>query len=566
MRFLRTLAALWLVPVLAFSALKVSVEVPLSDAEFIEAPFGQINPAVATDGQNFLIVWEDYRRGLYVPDIYGARLTPDGEVLDPGGIPLGTGPEAESRPRVSWEGSRYVVTWSFDRVAQSIDIGSDGAILSSPRSVFDLGQPQTVDATTAAATVRVWSDAVLDYSYTAGDIYAEIVRGDSRKIEPRLISRGVPAQEHGAISVADEGIYGTWKETVPNDLSARFAGFVGIDASEWWREKWQISAPGRSGFGFMRRAAIGSRGAGALVVTLEEDVASRLITRRGPEDAPSEFPMNLSRYATEPAVAGGPQGYLVVWRAFEESDVLFATRVSPWGHVLHPSRIRISPSDESTIHNPRVIWDGLKYLVVWTEGPGICQITCPSYRGRTGVFAARVTADGTVLDPESIRVSSAETFADVAGTSFTSLVVMNDVGVRGRLIDEYGRVSDSILIAGSSEYLTNIPTVAWDGRAFVILHIRRSGPDRLEVIGSRVSIDGGALEQSSLFEIETVPPPFEFIVSPHPEMQVESMGNGKVVVLYARLAMEWPYHGVRRLFVRYLDTANRRRAIAVPER
>ena len=42
-------------------------------------------PAVAFDGSNFLVVWQDLRNGGDY-DVYGARVSEAGELLDPGGF------------------------------------------------------------------------------------------------------------------------------------------------------------------------------------------------------------------------------------------------------------------------------------------------------------------------------------------------------------------------------------------------------------------------------------------------------------------------------------------------
>jgi hypothetical protein len=47
----------------------------------IPAPNDQKSPATAFDGGNFLVVWEDCRNET--SDIYAARVTPQGIVLDP---------------------------------------------------------------------------------------------------------------------------------------------------------------------------------------------------------------------------------------------------------------------------------------------------------------------------------------------------------------------------------------------------------------------------------------------------------------------------------------------------
>src|SRR5262245_14327975 len=48
----------------------------------------QSNPAVAFDGTNWLVVWQDTRANATGSDIYAARVNAAGVVLDPGGFPV----------------------------------------------------------------------------------------------------------------------------------------------------------------------------------------------------------------------------------------------------------------------------------------------------------------------------------------------------------------------------------------------------------------------------------------------------------------------------------------------
>ena len=54
----------------------------------IEGPSVQYDPDISFGPENYLVVWWD-GRGSW--DIYGARVTPDGDVLDPGGFVVSTG-------------------------------------------------------------------------------------------------------------------------------------------------------------------------------------------------------------------------------------------------------------------------------------------------------------------------------------------------------------------------------------------------------------------------------------------------------------------------------------------
>lgn len=78
----------------------------------------QVFSAVAFAGSNSLVVWRDTRNGSgpsSTTDIYGTRVSPQGVVLDPTGIPICTAPEVQAEPAVAFDRQNYFVVWDDGR-------------------------------------------------------------------------------------------------------------------------------------------------------------------------------------------------------------------------------------------------------------------------------------------------------------------------------------------------------------------------------------------------------------------------------------------------------------------
>ena len=128
MRRLAALVAL----LLACSAL--AAEVPVSDVILGDPNAYSGPPAIATDGDGFLVVWSDGRSVDSI--LFAARVTRSGQVLDPTGIPLhraGVG-----RPQVIWNGERYLVFWSegYPGRIMLAEVNRDGSV-RPPRTLID---------------------------------------------------------------------------------------------------------------------------------------------------------------------------------------------------------------------------------------------------------------------------------------------------------------------------------------------------------------------------------------------------------------------------------------------
>lgn len=79
----------------------------------------QVLPALVFAGTNYLVTWRANRSGTY--DIYGARVSPAGGVLDPNGIPISTAGYHQQAASVASDGTNSLVSWQDSRSGTSWD-------------------------------------------------------------------------------------------------------------------------------------------------------------------------------------------------------------------------------------------------------------------------------------------------------------------------------------------------------------------------------------------------------------------------------------------------------------
>ncbi len=79
-------------------------------------------PQVASNGDDFLVVWEDSRNSDYSYDIYGARVSALYGLLDPDGIAIASLMGLQQNPAVASDGSGYLVVWQDERFSANEDI------------------------------------------------------------------------------------------------------------------------------------------------------------------------------------------------------------------------------------------------------------------------------------------------------------------------------------------------------------------------------------------------------------------------------------------------------------
>jgi hypothetical protein len=157
-----------------------------------------------------------------------------------------------------------------------------------------------------------------------------------------------------------------------------------------------------------------------------------------------------------------------------------------------------------TVYQPSIAFDGTSYLVVWTDAHYLDRI-----RHQHRVLGARVSPGGRVRDQDGFRVAEMWTppsfpTAKVAFGGSNHLVVWNDYRSDGRGRVYGSRVSprgtvldpDSLRLTALSGLEAASPAIAFDGRNYLVVwpvSVYRSGETRVEILGVLVNSTGEAL-------------------------------------------------------------------------
>src|SRR6266511_2888482 len=247
------------------------------------APGSQEDPAVAFDGVNYLVVWDDARAGP--ADIYGARVTPQGEVLDPGGFPISIASCGQGSPEVAFNGTNYLVAWWWVRIDYPYDEEIKATRVTPQGEVLDrYGIMLTFDS----VTQRVPSVAFDGVNYLVSWMD---YHGDIQIYGGRVTPAG-QVLELGGFPISTAAYVQGWPTMA----------FAGTNYLVAWEDN-------RSGMG---QDIYGARVTPS--ATVLDQTGIPIATGQGAQFAP--------------AVAFGLPNYLLAWGDFLSSD-LYGARVTP---------------------------------------------------------------------------------------------------------------------------------------------------------------------------------------------------------------------------------------------
>jgi hypothetical protein len=482
----------------------------------------QYTPAVAALGTNYLVAWQDYRNGSlnYHSDIYAARVTGNGVLLDTNGIAVCTGTNSNDHPAVASNGTNFLVVWEgYDVGGNDIlgaRVGPNGLVLDT--NGFVISHAANAQVNPAAAPIGgdfliVWQDyrgsPTNDYEAT---IYGARVRGDGSIADPDGVALSPALGEKGTAAVGTHGsdAIAVWQDFRTNP-SSTLADIYGAPVSALSN---LVAAPDfevSTVANMESSPSSAANGTNFLVVwadnrnapvTAADIYGLRLDQAGGFIDA-VPFPIcAATNDQAHPAVATQGGNWLVVWSDWRlstnstHSDI-FGSLVSPAGLVLQPEGIPIctAVNDQDL---PAAAALGTNFLVVWQDA----RRTSPTAT-QIDIYGARVSGNGNVLDAAAFpicRNSGQQTWPAIAANDTQALVVWTG-GRSGATVNQvrFARVAtdgtvldiNGIPICSTSAPQTT-PAVVANGQGYFVVWAdwRASAVNAPDIYGAWVGTNG----------------------------------------------------------------------------
>ena len=482
----------------------------------------EMEPAIASNGSDSLITWNDDRVGFPNNDIFGARLSAAGTVLDPVSIQIGHAAAAQSAPAVAWNGTNYYVVWADNRAGiNNSDIyGTSVSSAGTVTNVSGTAISTEADQQLAPAITSNGDDFFVDWhdrrSGTSYDVYATRIIAAGTVLSPSgtLISNAALDQWNPALAWNGTNYAVAWQDQrsgtgSPEDIYLTRVSPAGV----------VLDASGivvSNGAPAERLPAIAANGSDFFATWLDQrtlsiDIFGSRVAGAGTVQDPTGILVSTATAdQAHPAVAWDGTNYLMVWedqRSATSIDI-YAARVAEDGTVLDPVGIPVSTVAGDLQTSPAVAWDGTNFMVVWEDTRDFATGGGPSCTYCTDIYGSRIGTDGTVLDPSGIPISTALSHQEspaiawngtsylVTWTDSRPLVTFGRRDLFGALLSPAGVVTDNdIAIATSSDFDS---AVASNGTDFLVVWTSTAPANNFNLYRTRVTGAGAVLDPSGI--------------------------------------------------------------------
>jgi hypothetical protein len=175
------------------------------------------HPRVAWGGGVFLVVWMGERPGSGW-DVAAARVGPDGVVLDPDGIAVAAGIGDQTRPAVAWNGEAFVVAWMDGRNGEpdiaAVRVAPSGRLLDQKPIVVSAApgeQSYPAVASRRGEIAVVWVDRRGSGPFA---LYGARLASDGRVLDPEGVPLSTAPRLHmfPAIACGEHECLVLWEE------------------------------------------------------------------------------------------------------------------------------------------------------------------------------------------------------------------------------------------------------------------------------------------------------------------------------------------------------------------
>ncbi len=417
-------------------------------------------PRVATDGQDFLVAWQnaDFGSNVRARRVVGAS----GALASVLQVTTLSNFEYNWQPDVAWTGNLWHVVYR-DTTTQDVyrvaRIRPDLSLLPGGASVLPFG-PAAADgrvvlAAGAGGVIAVFERTNLTQPWP-GEIRSAAVSDALVATTPATVSLSAPRQSSPAIAVGPAQALVAFARELPNGIS------ISVQRVDPFGASIDAAPTSLSVAPTFRDPAVAWNGEVYLVVW--DDSAVVLGMRVAPDGTvldPGPFPVMIGRYA---AVGARGSTFLVAATdapVGEHQRNPYAQRVATDGALVGP-RVQLGGS---FARYPEVAPLGDGWIVTWQRN---FTHDNPNSVARAALVAADGSTSGDFLVDGAAGFGGAARPA-VASQGDTALLVWQDdfQGLAGRLVQADGTLQAPFAVAPLPA-LPALPSVAWNGEEYAV--------------------------------------------------------------------------------------------------
>jgi hypothetical protein len=514
-------------------------------------------PRVASNGNGYLVVWDEHPFSGNVGGVTGSRVSATGQVLDPDGLVVDDNVGvSDSFPTVAWNGTKWFVTYTSGYEAstgsytnQTIDarrVSSAGAVLDAnairlSNPAFTAVLPAIVTGAGGAVQV-LWLDLRADQ-----DIYGAGVTDAGTAGNQKVVGLGAPRQSHPRLAFGADIFLAVFQRQIAGKAQV-FAQRLNSVGQALDAQPFAISeGPNESN----RNPAVAFNGQNFLVVWQRTQTDSfgnqtpRIYGRR-------VSPAGQTLGGAFPVMAGETPDVAAL------GDTFLTVAIQPAGEIRSVNAIRVDAAgtvlgtNPSTVSGnfcfaPRVASFADRWLIVWEYHSNHDDST--SYiRAAFADSTAAISPSFQVAlsnNPTSGQISYDHT-PHLAVAGLEALIVWsdNDNGennIKGRRIQANGVLlgSNFGFLVSQASGSQSFPAVSWDGSNYIATwldHRNEQFPvqPRGDIYGARLGPKGAILER------------FAVANSPAAEENPSLLSaNGVTLFAYSSFYDDAPYSAMR---------------------